>query len=154
MHQGLRKWASLAVFLVLVAAAAATGGQFEPGDWYAALNRPSFTPPNWVFPIAWTILYVMIAFAGWRIWLAAGMSAPLAVWTVGLILNAAWSYLMFGKHMIGAALVDIYALLAVIIAFIILAWPKDRLASALFIPYALWVSFASVLNFAIWQLNP
>lgn len=154
MTTAAARWGSLAVFAVLVLAAAWTGNQFRPGAWYESLNKPEFTPPNWAFPVAWTILYVLIAVAGWRVWLAAGMSASLKAWLVALALNAAWSVLMFGQHRIGWALLDIYALLAAIFAFIVLAWKVDRPAAMMFAPYAAWVAFASVLNLAVWQLNP
>lgn len=154
MTEKAEMWVGLLVFFALVGAAALSGSQFEPGEWYAGLAKPDFTPPNAAFPVAWTILYIFIAIAGWRVWRVQGMGPALVVWGIGLVLNALWSYLMFGEHEIGLALADIYALLASIIAFIVLAWRVDRLAAWLYIPYALWVSFASVLNYAIWQLNP
>lgn len=147
------KFASLVVFLALVAAAAATGMMFQPGDWYAALNKPEFTPPNWVFPVAWTLLYIMIAFAGWLAWQAAGMGTAVAIWGAALILNAAWSYLMFGQHEIGMALVDLVLLWLAIIGFIVATWGSAPKAAYLFIPYLAWVSFAGLLNFEIWRLN-
>ncbi len=124
-----------------------------PGDWYAALNKPSWTPPNWVFPVAWTILYAMIAVAGWQVWKAGKWTPALAIWGVGLALNALWSYLMFGRHDIALALVDISALWLAIVAFVVAARPLDKKAGYLFIPYLAWVSFAAALNFAVWHLN-
>jgi tryptophan-rich sensory protein len=124
-----------------------------PGEWYAALNKPSWTPPNWVFPVAWTILYAMIAVAGWQVWKAGKWTPALAIWVIGLALNALWSYLMFGRHDIALALVDISALWLAIVAFVVTARPLDKKASYLFIPYLAWVSFAAALNFAVWQLN-
>lgn len=148
------KYASLAVFLLLVGLAAVTGGQFRPGGWYESLAKPDFTPPSWLFPVAWTALYVMIAIAGWRAWLKEGFGPAVKVWGVSLALNAAWSWIMFGEHRIGLALIDCYAMLASIFAFIVLAWRVDKPASLLFVPYAVWVGFASILNLAIWQMNP
>lgn len=154
MSDVVRTWGGLLFFFALVAAAALTGQAFQPGEWYEGLAKPDFTPPNWIFPVAWTALYILIAIAGWRVWRAPEGRAALGVWIVALGLNAAWSFLMFGQHAIGLALVDIYALLAAIFAFIVLAWKADRPAALLFVPYAAWVSFASVLNLAVWQLNP
>jgi len=103
----LRNISSLAVFAALVVLAAYTGAQFLPGDWYAALNKPTWTPSNWVFPVVWPILYVIIAVAGWLAWRAAGWSPAIIVWGVGLFFNGLWSYLMFGRHEISIALADI-----------------------------------------------
>lgn len=147
-------YASLVVFLMLVGAAASTGALFSPGPWYESLNRPSWTPPNWLFPIAWTVLYIMIAIAGWRMWEAQGMGAAVAVWAIGLVFNAAWSWLMFGRQDIGMALADLVLLWLSVVGFILLAWPVDRTAAWLFVPYFFWVSFAGALNFAVWRLNP
>lgn len=147
------KFASLAVFLALVAAAAVTGMMFQPGDWYAALSKPAFTPPNWVFPVAWTLLYIMIAFAGWLALQAAGMGTAVAIWGAALMLNAAWSYLMFGQHEIGMALVDLVLLWLAIVGFIVATWGSVPKAAYLFVPYLAWVSFAGLLNYEIWRLN-
>lgn len=155
MDEGARmsKLVSLAIFAAVVFAAAASGAQFMPGEWYAALNKPAWTPPNWMFPVVWSVLYVMIAIAGWLVWRRAGWSRALAIWGVGLALNALWSYLMFGRHEIGLALGDIVALWLSIAAFIGVAWNVDRLAAYLFIPYLAWVTLAEALNFEIWRLN-
>lgn len=149
----MRNFVSFTVFAVLVALAASSGSSFRPGEWYAALNKPAWTPPNWVFPVAWTALYAMIAVAGWLAWKARGWTAAIAIWAIGLFLNAVWSYLMFGRHDILLALVDIAALWLAIAAFIVAAWPLDRRASGLFLPYLAWVTFAAGLNAAVWQLN-
>lgn len=143
----------LVIFFALVGAAAFFGATFQPGDWYQTLNKPSWTPPNWLFGPVWTVLYIMIAIAGWRVWKTQGASPLLAIWFIGLVLNGLWSWLMFGENQIGWALVDIVALLTMIFAFIVLAWQPDRIAALLFIPYAVWVSYATALNFAIWRLN-
>lgn len=146
---------SLVVFIALVAAAAITGGQFMPGEWYAQLAKPSWTPPSWLFGPVWTVLYVAIALAGWLVWRAdKRIGVPLALWIAQIVLNAAWSWLFFGLHRPGTALVEIVVLLALIVGFAVVAWPVSRTASMLFVPYAAWVGFATALNFAIWRLNP
>jgi translocator protein len=144
---------SLIVFLALVAAAAVTGMQFRPGEWYEALAKPEWTPPNWLFPPVWTALYIMIAVAGWRVWLAQGFGRATVIWAIALVLNAAWSYVMFGQHQIALAAVDITALWLAILAFILVARHVDALAAGLFVPYLAWVSYAAALNFAIWRMN-
>lgn len=149
----MRSVLTLLIFLAFVAAAALTGMTFLPGPWYEALVKPSWTPPNWVFPPAWTVLYVMIAIAGWRVFETQGVGKALIVWIVSLQLNAAWSVFMFKEHDIGLAAADISALWLSIVAFIALTWNSNRLASLLFVPYLAWVSYAAALNFAIWKLN-
>ena len=149
----MKNFPSFIVFAALVSLAAYSGSSFPPGEWYAALSKPEWTPANWIFPVAWTILYAMIAVAGWQVWKAGKWSGAIAIWALGLALNALWSYLMFGRHQIALALVDIAALWLTIIAFAVAAWPLDRRATYLFLPYLAWVSFAAALNFAVWQLN-
>jgi translocator protein len=147
---------SLFVFLLVVAAAAAVGGYFPPGPWYASLSKPAWTPPNWIFAPVWTLLYIGIAVAGWMVWRRNGsrVGPSLALWGAQLVLNAAWSWFFFGEHRPGVALADIGALLACIIAFIVVTYGACRPAAYLFVPYALWVAFATALNHALWRLNP
>ena len=131
----------------------AIGSLTAPDAWYAALRKPSFNPPNWVFPPAWAILYVLIGIAGWRVWRLADRGALLKVWAAQLMLNLGWTPVFFVAHRTGAALAVISALLAAILLFIALAWSRDRIAALLFLPYAAWVAFALVLTAAIWRLN-
>jgi tryptophan-rich sensory protein len=147
------KYLSLLPFLVLLAIVALTGAKFMPGDWYLALKKPEWTPPGWLFGPVWTVLYVMIAVAGWLVWRKEGLNVLLVIWGVQLAANMAWSWIMFGQHQIGWALVDIVVLWASIALFIVLAWSEHRTAALLFVPYLAWVSFATALNFSIWRLN-
>lgn len=145
-------------FILLCAAVAAAGGlanSYGLTDWYPRLAKPWFNPPNWVFGPVWSVLYLMIAIAGARFALlpAGERGQPLAAWIVQLALNLAWSWVFFYGQAIGWALVTIAALWASILLTILAGWTKDRLASLLLIPYLFWVSFAAVLNFAIWRLN-
>lgn len=149
----MTRYTSLIVFLALVAVAAWTGATFLPGPFYAALTKPVWTPPDWLFPPVWTALYVMIGLAGWIVWRAQGLGTALWLWLVQLALNMAWSWVMFGRKQIDVALFDIAALWVVILAFIIVAWPVRRSAALLFVPYFLWVSYAAALNFELWRLN-
>ena len=124
--------------------------------WYRALDKPAFTPPDWLFGPVWTLLYVMIAVAGWRVWRmrrVPGRNVALMVYAIQLALNLAWSLVFFGARLIGAALGDIVLLLAVIVANVALFVRIDRYAAWLLVPYALWVAFATVLNLALWRLN-
>ncbi|UQD72864.1 tryptophan-rich sensory protein [Bradyrhizobium japonicum] len=124
-----------------------------PGAWYAGLAKPDFVPPNWAFPVAWTILYIMIAVAGWRTFRRERSGRAMQVWAAQLALNFVWSPAMFTMHQIGAALVILICLFVAIVTYISLEASRDRLAAALFVPYAAWVAFAGVLNAAIWRLN-
>jgi translocator protein len=147
---------SLVLFAVLVAAAAVTGAQFEPGGWYQALEKPPWTPPSWLFGPVWTLLYIAIAASGWLAWREERrpFSAPMIAWGAQLIFNALWSWLFFGLHRPELAMVDIVLLLGAIVAFIVVARSRSTIASWLFVPYAVWVTFAAALNFAIVRLNP
>lgn len=149
----------LGAFLALCLAIAALGGWATAqsvGSWYQTLQKPVFNPPDWVFAPVWTLLYFMIALAGWRVWRRYGFARAgpaLAVYAVQLALNLAWSFLFFGERLVGAALVEIALLLAAIGINAVLFFRLDRLAGWLLVPYAGWVAFACALNFALWRLN-
>jgi translocator protein len=147
------RYAGLLVFALLVLAAAGTGMHFMPGPFYEALQKPAWTPPNDVFPVVWTILYVFIALAGWIVWRAQGFGPLLWLWLLQLVLNAAWSYIMFGQKQITPALFDVGALWLAILVFIVAAWPVRRSGALLFVPYFLWVTVAFALNYELWRLN-
>jgi len=124
--------------------------------WYTTLARPALNPPSWVFGPVWTILYTLMGISAYLIWQQRGSEgAKLALWIYGvqLVLNALWSVLFFGLHNPALAFFEIIALLIFIIITTVLFWRISPLAGALLIPYILWVSFASYLNFSIWQLN-
>ena len=140
-------------FLLLVAIVSMFGAAFPPGDWYANLNKPWFTPPNWLFPIAWTILYIMIAVAGWMIF-ASKYSISKWLWGIQLFFNAIWSWLFFGLNSISLALADIVWLDILTISLLISCHRKIQTAFLLLIPYCLWVLFATALNAGILFLNP
>lgn len=139
----------LAFLIVTVGGGLLIGAQTDTGSWYQSLDKPSFTPPNWVFPVAWTTLYVLIAIAGARTALRAPTGLIMALWAAQLLLNFAWTPVFFMAHRPGFALIVIALLFLSILAFIALSWSADRIAALLFIPYAAWVAYASVLNGAI-----
>lgn len=156
MSLSLSDAATFGVFLGLVVAAAFFGGQWGANDWYRTLAKPSFTPPNWLFPIAWSVLYLMIAVAGFLVWKKGGPNANLAliVWVAQLVPNAIWSYIFFGRNELGLALAVLLIMWALIVLFMILAWAVDQNATLLFVPYFIWVSYAGVLNYTILKMNP
>lgn len=145
---------AIAPFILLVVGGGLLIGVFTaPGAWYEALAKPSFNPPNWLFGPVWTFLYVMIAIAGWRVWQADRSGTAMKLWWLQLALNFLWSPSFFTLQNVTLALLVILALLLTIFAFIATSWQTDRLAAWLFVPYAAWVAFASLLNGAIRALN-
>jgi tryptophan-rich sensory protein len=150
----MNRWLSLLGFLVLVSGGGlAIGYLTAPGEWYAGLVKPSFNPPGWIFGPAWTVLYVLIAVAGWRTFEHDRRGWPMRLWWAQLALNFLWSPVFFAAHRIGLALAIVLLMLGTIFAFIAASWRRDRVAAWLFAPYAAWVAFASVLNGSIWMLN-
>jgi tryptophan-rich sensory protein len=150
-------WWTLLPFVVAVFAAASTGAIFKPGDWYRGLRKPFFTPADWVFPVAWSVMYTMIAVSGWLVWETAAPDAwlwPMLVFGLHLILNAAWSWIFFGLRRIDWAMAEVAALWLSLVAMIVVFWPINPLAGALLLPYLAWASFAGVLNTAILRMNP
>ncbi|MBN8480147.1 MAG: tryptophan-rich sensory protein [Xanthomonadales bacterium] len=150
----MRAWPSLLLFIALVAIAAVAGAFFPPDAWYANLVKPSFNPPNAVFAPAWTILYLAMAVAAWRIHRIEGWRLPLSVWLAQLVLNAIWTPLFFGLHDAKLALVDLVVLDALVIWTTVLFFRRDRLAGFLMLLYLGWLAFATTLNAAIVSLNP
>jgi tryptophan-rich sensory protein len=152
---GGRRWGALVGFGLAVAAAAALGGLAVQGvsTEYASLRQPSWAPPSWLFGPVWTVLYAMIAVAGWLVWRRVGFTAPLWAWTAQLVLNAIWTPLFFGAGQYGLAFAEIVLMWLAIGVTVALFRPVSRAAAALMLPYWAWVTFASVLNFAIWRLN-
>ena len=147
-----RSYPMLAVFILIVAGIAMSGIHFQPGAWYADLDKPFWTPPNWLFPPVWSVLYLMIAVAGWLIF--AGSDAWMkALWVVQLVLNGLWSWLFFGLHRIGPGLVDMVALLVSIAALFAMALPRQRAVAWLIGPYLVWVAYALSLVASIYVLN-
>lgn len=150
-----KPWVALVGFVVLCQAAGLMGTVFTASaipEWYAFLNKPSFAPPNWLFGPVWTSLYAMMAVSAWLVWRRAGASALNVFW-VQLALNALWTPLFFGLHSPLAGLVCIALLWLAIVWTIKSFWLVSRSAALLLLPYLAWVSFASVLNYAIWMLN-
>jgi len=149
-----KSWLTLAVFLLIVIGIGGLiGASTAPGEWYATLQKPPFNPPNWVFGPVWFALYVLIAVAGWRTFLADATGLGMKLWGAQMLLNWAWSPTWFTLQLVWPAFAIIVCLLAVILAFIANRWQPDRLTAWLFMPYAAWVAFASLLNFSIGVLN-
>ena len=146
----------LAAWLALSFAVAAIGAFFPPGEWYAALKKPSWNPPNWIFGPAWTALYTIMAIAAWLVWRRggfAGQRAALTLYLAQLLFNALWSPLFFGLHNPALAFADIVLLWSALLATLIAFWKARPVAGALLVPYLAWVTFAATLNWALSRLN-
>ncbi len=147
--------AILPVVVVFILGQLATFPNLTP--WYAGLAKPSFNPPDWIFGPVWTTLYVLMMIAAWRVLRLSesvpGRQAALGLFFVQLALNAAWSWMFFGVRSPALGLVNIIPQLILIYATVAAFWKLDRLAAACMMPLAAWVSFATLLNIAIWRLN-
>ena len=145
---------ALAFFLILtLGGGLLIGFLFRPGEWYAKLSKPWFTPPAPIFAPVWILLYILIAVVGWRTFMHSASGPAMMAWVVALALNFIWSPIFFGAHKPVVALATIVALFATILAFIAFSWPDDLVSTLLFAAYAGWVAFAALLNVAICRLN-
>lgn len=152
-------WLALLFWIGLCAAAGAIGAVASASapEFYAALEQPSWAPPAGVFGPVWTLLYMAMAVSAWLVWRereAPGRRAALGVFLLQLGLNTLWSWLFFGWHLGGWAFADIVVLLALILITLVMFARISRVAAALLLPYLAWVSFATALNYSVWQLNP
>jgi benzodiazapine receptor len=147
--------ATLAFFFLLCFGASASGAIFKPGEWYARLDKPSWTPPNWMFPVVWSILFALMAVAAWRVWEASGIAAwpALLLFVVHLAINAVWSFLFFGRKRLDWAMIEVLALWLAILAVIFAFDRHDAIAPWLLVPYIAWVTIAAALNWRLLQLN-
>jgi len=148
-------------FLAACGAAAATGAMFQPGDWYKGLNKPWWTPKDWMFPVAWTVLYLSMAYAAMRVAMLSGADVPagqvgqaLAFWAVQIALNTLWTPVFFGLRRIRAGLVVLCLLWVAVAATMATFWQIDRVAGAMIAPYLLWVTIAGALNASVYRRNP
>jgi len=159
MNQSIKNQLSLIIWVVAIIAIGGVIGSLtkpEISAWYSTLHRSPVTPPNYIFPIAWTILYGIIGACGWLIWRHQAFSKLSVIKTLymtQLILNWSWTPLFFHYHLTGLSLVVLVAMDILVCALIWLAYKKMRAVSLLMIPYLSWILFASYLNFYIWRYN-
>lgn len=139
--------------MIVTFCAPALGVLSAPGAWYASLSKPAWNPPAWIFGPVWTFLYLLMAVAAWLVWKRDGWKLPVALYLVQLALNAAWSPIFFGAHEPGWALAEIIVLWIFILLTMLAFIRVSRVAGLMLVPYLLWVSFATFLNFTLWRMN-
>jgi translocator protein len=151
----MNRWIGLVVWIGLSLLAGVVGSQFQPGEWYATLAKPSWNPPSWVFAPVWTTLYALMGVAAWLVWdpHRGAAQTALTLFVLQLIANAAWSWLFFGLQSPFLAFIDIVVLWLLIIATTLAFRRLRPIAAALLLPYLAWVTFAAALNYQIWRLN-
>ena len=145
------------VFLILFvacAAAGATGAAFPPGPWYERLAKPSWVPPNWMFPVAWTSIYLLISFAGARVAAFEGSQYALAFWALQAGFSTLWTPVFFGLRRFRAAVGVIAVLWLAVLGCTVTHWQVDAWAGLAFLPYLVWVTVAGALNVEMDRLNP
>jgi tryptophan-rich sensory protein len=146
----------LILWIVISMGAGLVGSRFMPGEWYESLVKPDWNPPSYVFGPVWTALYIFMGISAWLVWRKVGFSGAasvLGLFLVQLVLNSLWSYLFFGIHQPGLALIEIVILWSVILVMTIGFWRISAIAGIMLLPYLCWVSFACVLNLQLWRLN-
>lgn len=142
------------ICLAACAAAATTGAAFPPGPWYLTLDRPSWTPPNWVFPVAWTTLYIAMSIAAARVAPLEGSGTAMALWGLQIALNTLWTPVFFGLRRFGGAIIVVVGIWIAVAATMLMFWELDPQAGWLFVPYLIWCTIAAALNIAMWRRNP
>jgi len=147
-----------AVYFAACAAAGATGAIYRPGTWYDGLKKPSWIPPNWLFPVAWSTLYVLMSISAARI---SGMAATnelallgLGLWALQIAVNTLWTPIFFGLHRLGGGMIVLTLLWLSVTATCVAFWMVDWVSGLMFLPYVAWVTAAGALNFSVWRLNP
>lgn len=142
------------IFFLTCGAAGATGAMFPPGPWYETLEKPSWTPPNWVFPVVWSSIYILISFAGARVAVLDGNGLALAFWAMQAGFSTLWTPVFFGLRRFKGAIIVIAFLWVSVLGATVTIWQLDFWAGLAFVPYLIWVSVATALNIAMVRLNP
>ncbi len=150
---GLAAWIGVCFLAAAVGSLATTS---SVNGWFAEVNKPTWNPPNWIFGPVWTTLFLMMGVAAWLVWKKSGFKnakLELSWFLFHLVLNVLWSVLFFGMQQMGMACIEIVVLWLSIAATIFMFYQHSKLAAGLLVPYLMWVSFATFLNYTIWRLN-
>ena len=142
------------LFFLACTSAGATGAMFPPGEWYKTLNKPSWTPPDWVFPVAWTSIYILISIAGARAASMNGSGVALAFWACQGAFSTLWTPIFFGLRRLKGALLVMAPLFVSVLGATIAMFQLDFWSGLFFLPYLTWVTIAAMLNYTMAQLNP
>ena len=141
------------IFLIACGAAATTGAVFQPGSWYKTLNKPTWTPPDWVFPVVWTLIYLLISFAGARVAVLEGNAYAMAFWASQAAFSTLWTPMFFGLRRLKGSLAVMAPLWLSVLGCTLTAFALDTAAGLAFVPYLAWVTVAAALNVQMWRLN-
>lgn len=147
-------WFLFAIYLSACFGAGTTGAIFPPGPWYARLAKPSWTPPDWLFPVAWTSLYILMALAATRVSGVEGSEYALALWALQIAFNGLWTPVFFGLRRLKGGFAVVTMLWLAVAGCLAALWQVDRIAGLMFVPYLAWVTVAAALNLAVWRMNP
>lgn len=147
-------WGLFLTFLAACGAASATGAMFEPGEWYRSLSKPVWTPPGWVFPVVWSVLYICMAISAARVATLPDSGQAMAFWALQIAFNTLWTPVFFGLHRMRAAMVVMVGLWLSVAATMVTFFGLDPVAGWLFAPYLAWVTIAAALNFSVMIKNP
>jgi tryptophan-rich sensory protein len=146
-------WTLFLTYFAACIAAGSTGAMFSPGAWYESLEKPSWTPPNWLFPVAWTTLYLLMSWSAARVAALPDTGHALAFWSLQIALNTLWTPVFFGLKKLGGGMIVLVFLWLAVAATTLAFFRADWVAGAMFLPYVVWVTVAGALNLSIWMKN-
>ncbi len=146
-------WLLFVTFLAAAMAAGATGTLFQPGAWYESINKPTWVPPNWAFPVVWTTLYVSMSIAAARVGVLQGVGFALALWALQIALNTLWTPVFFGLQDPAKGMIIVSLMWVAVAATMVAFFRHDLIAGLLFVPYLAWVTVAGALNLAVLRMN-
>ena len=147
-------WTLFLIFLTATFGAGATGAVIPPGPWYQSLAKPSWTPPNWMFPVMWTTIYVLISFAAARVAVLPGSAYAMAFWALQIAFNTLWTPVFFGLRNLRGSVPIMICLWVSVLGATITHMQLDLWAGLAFVPYLAWVTVAAALNITVVRLNP
>jgi benzodiazapine receptor len=143
----------VAFILVVIGGGLLIGTAFPVDSWYEALNKPFFMPEPQLFGMVWPVLYLLVAIAGWRVFIREGAVPGWGLWIGQLVLNFIWAPVFFGAHLLFWSNWILVGVLSLSFAFMSVTWDRDRVVGLCFLPYVAWLSFALLINVSVWLMN-